>query len=94
MYIHKRALIMTTKFKPYKHEGCIIYSPKNREFLERFADALKDMTQAEKDRLDGRTVGIGGINYMVLLAQPSGHVVLTSKAQAKKTQGLVFLAET
>jgi hypothetical protein len=26
-----------TTFKPYRYKGCIIYSPKNRQFLEGFA---------------------------------------------------------
>jgi ribosomal protein S5 len=81
---------MTGKFKPYTHNGSIIYSPKNREFLERFAEVLIKIPRSEKVKMEGRAVKFGGINYLVVLNE-HGKVRLGSKTN--RMIGPVFLAE-
>ena len=82
-----------TEFKPYKYEGCIIYSPKNKAFLEGLATALDHYPQSEKDKMHGRSIVTGGINYLVLLRGKK--VILVSKSQRKNNPrgATIFLAE-
>ena len=77
---------MPEPFKAYKYKKCMIYSPKNKMFLEGFTDALELMPQTEKNELKGRTVILGGIKYLVLLTD-KGRVGLSS--ETNKTIGKI-----
>jgi hypothetical protein len=79
-----------TAFKPYRYEGCMIYSPKNKTFLEGFATALAHYPKTEKKKLVGRTVKLGIINYLVLIADRD-RIALTSTTN--KARGTIFLIE-
>jgi len=81
---------MTEKFKPYRYEGCIIWSSKNQNFLKLFAKRLKTLTQKEKEGIKGNTLYYGGINYLILLNE-HGKVRLASTSHRK--EGPVFLSE-
>lgn len=79
-----------TKFKPYKYRGCIIYSPKNRTLLEKFASGISTLSQVEKKKVNGNHIKYGGIDYLIVLNE-HGKVRLTSIG--KSARGSVFLAE-
>lgn len=81
---------MIDKFKPYKYKGCMIYSPKNRIFLEKFADELSKLSQEAKKKAEGNHIKYGGINYLIVLNE-HGKVRLASIG--KSARGPVFLAE-
>jgi hypothetical protein len=53
--------------KPYRYKGCIIYSNKNKTFLELFAQVLETRQQKEKIAMHGRKEKVGGITYNVLV---------------------------
>lgn len=78
-------------FKPYKYKGCIIYSPKNKKFLELFADKISTYTLQEKENLEGNTQFYGGIKYQIALGDRK-RIFLISFPSNKST-GTVFLSE-
>jgi len=84
----------TEAFKPYKHKGSIIYSPKNKEFLEGLADKLVYMPQSEKNKMHDRAVFTGGIHYRVIISG-KGKVMLVSgnPLAGSKRGATIFLAE-
>jgi len=83
-----------TKFKPYNHKGSIIYSPKNRKFLEKFAETITDLSKEERLKAAGNKVTLGGITYLLLIgSEREPNIYLVSESGVHKTRGTVFLAE-
>lgn len=83
---------MIEKFKPYRYEGSIIWSPKNETFLRMFAKRIKSLSKEEKKAAEGNTIKYGGITYLILLNE-HGQIRLSSKTKHVQTKGQVFLAE-
>jgi hypothetical protein len=83
---------MTDKFKPYRYEGSIIWSPKNETFLRMFAKRIKTLSEKEKKAAEGNTIYYGGITYLILLNE-HGQIRLASKTKHPKTREPVFLSE-
>jgi len=81
---------MTTKFKPYQIWGSIIYSPRNKPFLEQFARAISKMTEPEKMKTVGKTIKYKGIPYIIVLSDRN-KIVLASNT--KKPHGMVYTME-
>ena len=85
---------MTEKFKPYKHKGSIIYSPKNKEFLEGLAEKIAHLPQSEKNKMHDRAVVTGGIHYRVIISGKGKVMLISGSPASDKTRGAtIFLAE-
>lgn len=83
---------MIDKFKPYRYEGSIIWSPKNEAFLRTFAKRIKTLSEKERKDAEGKTIKYGGITYLILLNE-HGQIRLSSKTKHPKAIGPVFLSE-
>jgi len=81
---------MTGTFKPYRHKGCIIYSPKNRAFLEQFAEAISTLPKSERLNMVGNKVAFGGIMYQIVIGDSKNPKIWLVSGG---TGGTVFLAE-
>lgn len=82
-----------TDFKAYRHANCIIYTGKNRKFLEAVADTLKILSVREKHKLNGHTQNYGGIKYESMVIIPESHVVIMTVPQSKKNKSMIVLSE-
>jgi len=82
---------MTEKFKPYRYKGCIIYSPKNRKFLEGFADSIIKLPKHERKGIAGNKIFFGGISYQIVLGGGKEHPKILLVSGTK--EGGIYLAE-
>ena len=82
-------------FKPYRHANCIIYTGKNRVFLEMLADRLKAMTHKEKQKLDGNAQNYGGMRYAISVIRPGaeGSISVWTVPQSLKRPAKLVLSE-
>ena len=84
---------MAGTFKPYRHAGCLIYSPKNRKFLEQFAERIHTLSVKEKSEAHGNTIKYGGVRYQ-LLYQDGKMYLVSDLTKSNKAKGTVYLVET
>jgi hypothetical protein len=80
-----------TTFKPYRYKGCIIYSPKNRQFLEGFAESISKLSKQEKTNIAGNKIVFGGVSYQIALGGRKDHLKILLVSGTK--QGGIYLAE-
>jgi hypothetical protein len=82
-----------TEFKAYRHAGCIIYTGKNKAFLEEIAEHLKTLPYKIKQDLNEKTVNYGGLKYQIVITAPEGLVTLVTVPQSKKNSPKIVLSE-
>jgi hypothetical protein len=80
-------------FKPYRHAGCIIYTGKNRLFLEMLAEKLKAMTHKDKQKLDGKAQNYGGMRYALSAIPPEGQLSVWTVPQSLKRGAKMVMSE-
>ena len=82
-------------FKPYRHANCIIYTGKNKLFLEMLADKLKAMSHKEKLALDGRAQNYGGMRYAISVDRPreEGYLSVWTVPQSLKHGAKLVMTE-
>lgn len=81
---------MTDKFKPYRYKDCIIYSPKNRKFLEGFAESITKLSKHERKDLAGNKIFFGGVSYQIALSSKEHPKILLVSGTK---EGGIYLAE-
>lgn len=79
--------------KPYRHANCIIYTGKNRVFLEMLAEKLKTMSHKDKQKLDGNAQNYGGMRYAISVFPPEGQVSVSTVPQSLKRGAVLVLSE-
>lgn len=83
----------TTLRKPYWYKGCIIYSKKNKTFLEWFAQILENHPKKEKMEMHGRTHSLGGIDYLVLVNDKKKVMLVTESKKGNAKTTTIWLKE-
>jgi hypothetical protein len=83
----------TEKKLPYRYENCLIYTTKNRKFLEGFATALSYYPLSEKLKLHNKSIATGGIKYLALLSAKHKVMLVSDPGTSKNKHSTIFLAE-
>ena len=82
-----------TEFKVYRHEGCLIYTAKNKNFLEGFAKGLSKLSLTEKSALHEKKVSVGGVTYKLVHYGKNKIMLVTGGGAGKKAADLVLVEE-